>query len=89
MALNTPMEHNKSTNKRNYVRGITIFLGVLLFVPPVKQALDIKLFKIEGGFFGLWQLFVIVAITILLPALMFDRNDKIEIPFLKKFFTND
>jgi hypothetical protein len=78
------------TGKYKTVRGVVFFLAVLLFVPQVKQSIEnIKLFKWHDGYLGLWQMFVIISLIILLPALIFDRNEKIEIPFFKKFFNND
>lgn len=78
-----------AANKRNYVRAISLFLVVILFVPQIKDALNIKLIKIEDGYIGLWQIFVVVSVAMLLPALMFDNSDKIDIPFIKKFLKDD
>lgn len=83
------MEKETPKNKYHFVRGIVVFLAILLFIPSVKDALNIKLITTADGYIGLWQLFVIIDIGLLLPALIFDRSDKIDIPFLKKFIKDD
>lgn len=74
---------------KNAVRGISIFLAIILFVPSIKEALSIKLFKWQDGFIGLWQIVVLLALGLLLWALVFDENEKLDIPFFNKFIKND
>jgi hypothetical protein len=83
------MNEDKPKSNRNPVRGISLFLGLLLFIPAIKEALDIKLFKWQGGFIGLYQLTIVLVLALLLWALIYDEHDKIEIPFFNKFFKND
>ena len=82
------VEPPKSKHK-NRVRGISLFLALVLFEPHLKEALSIKLFKLDDGYVGLWQLLIIIVLALLLYALMYDENDKLDIPFLNKFIKND
>jgi len=87
LLVNKP-EIPKAKNKYR-VRGITLFLALILFEPHVKEALSIKLFKWQDGYVGLWQLFVLIVLALLLYALIYDDNDKLDIPFFNKYIKND
>jgi hypothetical protein len=79
-----PVKKNK-----NAVRGISVFLALIIFEPHLKEALTIKLFAWQGGYIGLWQLAVVIVLVFLFNALRSDDSDKLDIPFFNKFFKND
>jgi hypothetical protein len=85
--VNKPEAPPKKT--KNRVRGISLFLALVLFEPHVKEALSIKLFKWQDGYIGAWQLCVFIVLALLLHALIYDDNDKLDIPFLNKYIKNE
>jgi hypothetical protein len=78
-----PRLKNIQLYAKYFVPGLTIILGILLFVPQIREPLDIKIRINKDMFLTVWQLGVLFDLLLLFPCLILRGESKL--PFYDKF----